>query len=73
MNEIYVERAAKIVKQYMTEDRVEMEFAVRDILIELHHFCRENNIDFHNRLDEAEQGVQEELDNAALETDDNAD
>jgi hypothetical protein len=71
MNEIYVERAAKIVKEYMTKDKTDREEAVRDILIELQHFCRENNVDFHERLNKAEQGVQEELDDALLDGADN--
>jgi hypothetical protein len=55
----------------MTKDKTDREEAVRDILIELQHFCRENNVDFHERLNKAEQGVQEELDDALLDGADN--
>lgn len=67
MNREHVERIAKIVDQYSNEDGSPIDGAVRDILIELHHFCVVNQINFYSRIDMAEEVFQQELDDVVLD------
>lgn len=63
-----LKRITGIVERYVTEDGSNTSSAVRDIMIELQHYCRENKIDFYERFHRAEEGYQEELDEACLES-----
>lgn len=61
-----LKRITGIVHKYESEDGSNPHAAVRDIMIELQHFCRESNIDFYDRYLCALEGYLEEMDEACF-------